>query len=105
MRVPGCSRLGSAELTCSWMRSLLGPSVKLVEKSTAHFSSVTDSVPFRSQRLIFFRSCQGEEVGGMRGKGVVGFLSGPPPSFPRRATQARRPLLCPRASHQVLEQG
>lgn len=74
MRVPGCSRLGSAELTCSWMRSLLGPSVKLVEKSTAHFSSVTDSVPFRSQRLIFFRSCQGEEVGGMRGKGVVGFL-------------------------------
>lgn len=50
-------------LTCSWMRSLLGPRVKLVEKSTAHFSSVTDSVPFRSQRLIFFRSCQGGEKG------------------------------------------
>lgn len=43
-------------LTWSWMGSLLGPSVRLVEKSTAHFSSVTDSVPFRSHRLIFFRS-------------------------------------------------
>lgn len=50
--------------TWSWIGSLLGLSVKLVEKSTAHFSSVTDSVPFRSHRLIFFRSCgwgEGEE--------------------------------------------
>lgn len=53
-------QLGQPEVqfTWSWMGSLLGPSVKLVEKSTAHFSSVTDSVPFRSQRLIFFRSCR-----------------------------------------------
>lgn len=49
-----------AGLTWSWMGSLLEPSVKLVENSTAHFSSVTDSVPFRSHRLIFFRSCRVE---------------------------------------------
>jgi hypothetical protein len=49
------AELGSG-LTWSWTGSLLGPSTRLVEKSTAHFSSVTDSVPFRSHRLIFFRS-------------------------------------------------
>lgn len=83
------------------MGSLLGPSVKLVEKSTAHFSSVTDSVPFRSQRLIFFRSCRSGR--GSRGEASQHPLQGqslslktpPPPLFP----------MAPQSPHQVLEQG
>ena len=57
------------------MGSLLGPSTKLVEKSTAHFSSVTDSVPFRSHRLIFFRSCRMGE--GEKGEGRDGLSWAP----------------------------
>lgn len=38
---------------------LLGVKVTLVLNRTAHFSSVTDSEPFRSQRLIFFSSWGG----------------------------------------------
>lgn len=38
---------------------LLGVKVTLVLKRTAHFSSVTDSEPFLSQRLIFFSSWGG----------------------------------------------
>lgn len=39
---------------------LLGVKVTLVLNRTAHFSSVTDSEPFRSQRLIFFSSWRWE---------------------------------------------
>lgn len=51
----GASRARGAG-TCRWTERLPGFRATVVLNSTAHFSSVTDSEPFRSQRLIFFSS-------------------------------------------------
>lgn len=69
------------------MGSLPGPSVKLAEKSTAHFSSVTDSVPFRSHRLIFLRSrflnrAEQQFPGMLFSKGTVLLMISPVLSLP-----------------------
>lgn len=89
-------------LTWSWMGSLLGPSVRLVEKSTAHFSSVTDSVPFRSHRLIFFRSWGWGEGEGGEGRNCFSWA---PHTLSRTLAWPEDPAHCsPKAPHQVLEQ-
>lgn len=54
---PSCGR-GAG--TWRWTERLLGVRATVVLNRTAHFSSVTDSDPFRSQRLIFFSSWGGE---------------------------------------------
>lgn len=56
---PAPSR-GRGTGTWRWTERLLGVRATVVLKRTAHFSSVTDSDPFRSQRLIFFSSWGGE---------------------------------------------
>lgn len=45
--------------TWRWTDRLPGVKATVVLNRTAHFSSVTDSDPFRSQRLIFFSSYKG----------------------------------------------
>ena len=104
---PGLGMLAGAPgaplgLTWSWMGSLLGPSVRLVEKSTAHFSSVTDSVPFRSHRLIFFRSWGWGEGEGGEGRNCFSWA---PHTLSRTLAWPEAPAHgSPKAPHQVLEQ-
>lgn len=105
--VPDWGRAGP-RFTWSWMGSLPGPSVKLAEKSTAHFSSVTDSVPFRSHRLIFLRSCgwgEGEQGRGHEDRDRSSWASRHPLQGESHSLLVVPPSLHPEAPHQVLEQG
>lgn len=55
-------------LTFTWNTSSLLPTLNCDSKSTVNFSSVTDSAPLRSARLIRFRDCRytDAELGGWR---------------------------------------